>query len=1689
MAASQDPLPRGSENHSAGIVPLKDNADKSIIPTRKVGEARLGGEMSMWEITLEPHAMMAFKRLFAKINKGEMGKVYLSASEENCQNLRWFSQRYPMRFCMHVGLDERGLSIEDEAMGEHVLHRRADAYDCRLRDVFSIAQGEYIAPQGSMMLPAREYQEQAAAMCLRMSSLLLADSLGLGKAQPVDTKVMTPQGWSRIGDIEPGDFVIGSDGKPTEVLAIHPQGVRPIARVVFSDGSSVLTDKSHLWTMRYRVNGRSFREIHVTTGQLQSGKPFSTRPVNMRTRSGTTISLVTTPLYLPMLASPVEFDVEAVDIGPYTLGILITKGTKEIELGEEVWISVPTEDSLAIKRFITEEGELVDGWESSSISQTCRGRVLGVVDILRDLGLGVKSRSRFIPESYLRASVEDRIALLQGLMDGHGSCSKQGNRLRLDTSSRRLAEDVCALVEGLGGTVKFNQYDRVGDGKNIEYRLGIRLLPTIAPFRLSRRLDLYQPRAKVFPTRRWIRVEDEGEADCVCIEVVASDHLYATEHAILTHNSVSAIRVLAAPETLPALIVCPAHLPSHWVGQLHKFLPHLSTHIICKGQPYPLGLSMPDVSIISYYKMRGWAEVLAGRIKSVVFDECQDLRRKESHKYKSCKYVADEASYRMGLSVGPESPVLLVGGPFQSGWLGSIEMAMERVEVLQGGRSPTGVCDVRSWGIRARGWIGGERTFGWKNVEHFIRHRRGDVPCQVFRVPTGNLTVTEDHDVFIRSRNGFVQARAGNLSAGNLLVGDDGAEWKAFPEMPFKMNDRRFSSGKNTYASQVSWVLSRWAYVLGCFVDTGWVDDDRILMELPSRCVPSVVAQWTEMLLAEGNALFTVTVASDGSHGGRIEVRNRGLADLLRTALGTGIRPEVRRLPMAWVVSWPEREREALLRGLTYAAESGARLGRRRSSDLMGDVMMLALGLGTLSSPADRWLARELEREREVRWRVGVEGGWRNLRIESIMGSSEAMPEVYDLAMEGHPSFVAQHVLVHNSATPIYNMGDEFFNVVDVIRPGALGSQAEFLREWCVADPNSRRDRHVVVDPSALGTHLRETGVMLRRTRKDVGRELPALSRVIYPIEANENVLEKVEGRAIELAKIILSQAKSRAGHGHEKMQAASELSNSLRQATGIAKAPYLADFLQMLVEEKGSPVLCFLWHREVYSIIMERLSSLKPAMYTGSESSTKKDAELKRFLGGGTPLMLMSLRSGSGVDGIQHHCSTVVVGELDWSPGAMEQCLDRETEVLTPQGFLSMEVFLRQSPSHVMGFNLQDSTVQAMPVLHSFSRPLYPGESMFGIDSGRISLRVTGDHRMVVSTVKSKDRHSLRNWTPWRMIHASKLANRVEVSRIPVSGMEFVPPAPLTNMEIRFIAWVLSVGKTLLSRDFALVRKSNYEYLHEMEACLEALNISYEKQELPRIEKPVHHHDLFAYVLHSEGREGKRGLDTWGAWLRSDGALLHALDADQLALFLQIFYWGAGRKLKSRPGGVGTMQLPTSYHLDKRNIPLFSKLQAVCACRGWRTKMNIADFTQVGGDPVFSSSLHVSAGPWRTLTCNVKEGRAKFKKVSTVPGETVWCVSNAWETLIVRRRGCVAVVGNCIGRSHRDGQKEPVFAYYALAESGADPIMSDVLGIKKMQVEGVCNPHAPIVEASLVDPDHIQRLARAYLDRKSSHE
>ena len=264
--------------------------------------------------------------------------------------------------------------------------------------------------------------------------------------------------------------------------------------------------------------------------------------------------------------------------------------------------------------------------------------------------------------------------------------------------------------------------------------------------------------------------------------------------------------------------------------------------------------------------------------------------------------------------------------------------------------------------------------------------------------------------------------------------------------------------------------------------------------------------------------------------------------------------------------------------------------------------------------------------------------------------------EVQELRHTGTEKYSAASLLsdscervVGLSGTPIYNRGGEIWNVINVLDFHFLGDWESFSREWC-----GGYGTQVVLKPEVLGAFLRREGMMLRRTKAEVLSELPPKRRLVQELDWNDSVYAA-------LMKPILPQVlrwkNDTALTESDRALLEESISRRARQACGVAKAPYVCQFVRALLEG-GEKVLLFAHHHEVMDIYKKELKAFSPGFITGRETEAEKERSVTRFMEGRTDLLCVSLRSASGLNLQRATC--VVFGELDWSPAVHSQAEDR---------------------------------------------------------------------------------------------------------------------------------------------------------------------------------------------------------------------------------------------------------------------------------------------------------------------------------------------------------------------------------------------------------------------------------------------
>lgn len=311
----------------------------------------------------------------------------------------------------------------------------------------------------------------------------LAGFAGSGKQQPIDSKVQTPNGDKKIGDLKVGDEIFGCNGEIIKVDGVFPQGIKQAYKLFFRDGTYAESGEEHLWniwTNKLRQNKKPPRTIPLKN--LLSEKLFYKYGENIIYK------------YSIPLCDPVKYNKKDLPIHPYLLGCLIGDGT---------YLSVTP-----------------------------------IISTLKLLNLNVKSVDRFIPDIYKYSSIEDRYELLRGLMDTDGSCTN--NRTSFSTSSFQLMKDVKELVQSLGGIAIEHKRDERCE--NINYTLNIKTFEN--PFKLNRKAKNWKLSWKNPPSRYIIKIEKSRMVEQVCISVDSPDGLYLTDDYIVTHNTTCIKKIL-----------------------------------------------------------------------------------------------------------------------------------------------------------------------------------------------------------------------------------------------------------------------------------------------------------------------------------------------------------------------------------------------------------------------------------------------------------------------------------------------------------------------------------------------------------------------------------------------------------------------------------------------------------------------------------------------------------------------------------------------------------------------------------------------------------------------------------------------------------------------------------------------------------------------------------------------------------------------------------------------------------------------------------------------------------------------------------------------------------------------------------------------------------------------------------------
>ena len=405
--------------------------------------------------------------------------------------------------------------------------------------------------------------------------------------QPLGSKIVTPDGWTTMGQLKSGDYVIARDGTPSKVLQTFPKGKKEVFRITTTDGTTTEACGDHPWMVKTSRNATDYKI--VTTNQIKE-------------------SLHSTNYYLPR-NNAVQFSKKELPIPPYSLGVYLGDGSSsdnhftiysndnEIvekvqselinfdvymkhqkanklsyrfysnkqfgRLGSHYVLATNINDNStiefesisragkyfninpqAISRLCSKE-KIKNGYRFKYLDKTMNSSH-PIISQIKNLRLnGKRAWEKNIPDIYKYSSIEDRIELLRGLMDTDGSIKKNGE-CSFTTTSKQLAEDMVELVRSLGGRATVRSRNRIGKSnktrsititaKRLSYEFTISMPSDINPFYLTRKSERFNEK-KSIASIGIKSIESVGEKEVQCILIDNPEHLYLTDNFIVTHNT------------------------------------------------------------------------------------------------------------------------------------------------------------------------------------------------------------------------------------------------------------------------------------------------------------------------------------------------------------------------------------------------------------------------------------------------------------------------------------------------------------------------------------------------------------------------------------------------------------------------------------------------------------------------------------------------------------------------------------------------------------------------------------------------------------------------------------------------------------------------------------------------------------------------------------------------------------------------------------------------------------------------------------------------------------------------------------------------------------------------------------------------------------------------------------------------
>lgn len=382
---------------------------------------------------------------------------------------------------------------------------------------------------------------------------LIVGLSGSGKALPLSTKIPTPNGYKLLKEINIGDQVFGSNGKPITVIGVYDQGIRNVYKITFNDNRTALCDENHLWLVH--TNKTYEQKVLPLKELLKDYKQYRPSIEKQNIRDNGHTEPFNYKYRIPVLSGPVEYNEQLLPIHPYVLGAFIGNGCMT-----EKYLAISSSDTYVPKKIANIMNLIVKKRSQYNCTYdffTLDGHRIKTSEFFKDIPSMIKchSRDKIIPNEYIFNSVKNRIELLQGLMDTDGSITYASGKYHVSytSCSKTLLKQIKYIIMSLGYNTSLILIDK-RIHKYINKFCGT--IHFIVPHSFKQSLFTHPKKYKLALecanfiddrlTSKYLIIKDIkyiGKEHTRCIKVDALNELFLTENFIVTHNTTIAVQI------------------------------------------------------------------------------------------------------------------------------------------------------------------------------------------------------------------------------------------------------------------------------------------------------------------------------------------------------------------------------------------------------------------------------------------------------------------------------------------------------------------------------------------------------------------------------------------------------------------------------------------------------------------------------------------------------------------------------------------------------------------------------------------------------------------------------------------------------------------------------------------------------------------------------------------------------------------------------------------------------------------------------------------------------------------------------------------------------------------------------------------------------------------------------------------